>query len=104
MERHNIIRPISLFFFIYIVNYTEKCYNYADLGSEHMNYSEALKEYRQKVLLTQEELAHELGVSFASVNRWERGLFEPTMKMKRKLKALFEKEGVYVNGKKEKQN
>lgn len=67
-----------------------------------MNYSEALKEYRQKVLLTQEELAHELGVSFASVNRWERGLFEPTTKMKRKLKIIFEKEGLHVNGKRKK--
>ena len=59
-----------------------------------MNYSEALKEYRQKVLLTQEELAHELGVSFASVNRWENGQFEPTMKIKRKLRDLFKEAGI----------
>ncbi|RMA79111.1 DNA-binding XRE family transcriptional regulator [Metamycoplasma subdolum] len=61
-----------------------------------MNYPVKIKEYREKVLCTQEELAKKLGVSFASVNRWEQGLFEPTMKSKRKLKKLFEKEGIYA--------
>ena len=59
-----------------------------------MNYPKMLKEYREKVLLTQTELAKELGVSFASVNRWENGQFEPTMKTKRKLKKLFIEAGV----------
>lgn len=59
-----------------------------------MNYPEMLKEYREKVLLTQTELAKKLGVSFASVNRWENGQFEPTMKTKRKLKKLFIEAGV----------
>ena len=54
-----------------------------------MNYPKMLKKYREKVLLTQTELAKKLGVSFASVNRWENGLFEPTMKVKRKLRELF---------------
>jgi DNA-binding XRE family transcriptional regulator len=56
-----------------------------DFGlSRYMNYPQKIKEYREKVLCTQEELADKLGVSFASVNRWEQGLFEPTMKTKRK--------------------
>lgn len=59
-----------------------------------MNYSEKIKEYRDKVLITQTELANQLGVSFASVNRWEKGKFEPTMKVKRKLRVLFEKAGI----------
>ena len=59
-----------------------------------MNYPEMLKKYREKVLLTQTELAEKLGVSFASVNRWENGQFEPTMKTKRKLKKLFIEAGV----------
>lgn len=59
-----------------------------------MNYPEMLKKYREKVLLTQTELAKKLGVSFASVNRWENGQFEPTMKTKRKLKKLFIEAGV----------
>lgn len=59
-----------------------------------MNYPKMLKEYREKVLLTQTELAKELGVSFASVNRWENGQFEPTMKIKRKLRDLFKEAGI----------
>ena len=59
-----------------------------------MNYPKMLKEYREKVLLTQTELAKKLGVSFASVNRWENGQFEPTMKIKRKLRDLFKEAGI----------
>ena len=40
-----------------------------------MDYSKALKEYREKCFLTQTELAEKLGVSYASVNRWEIALF-----------------------------
>ena len=62
-----------------------------------MNYSAMIKKYRDKVLATQMELADKLGVSFASVNRWETGKFEPTMKIKRKLKRLFEEAGIMEN-------
>ena len=43
------------------------------------------------MLLTQSEFAKELGVSIASVARWETGENEPTMKVKRKLQTLFKK-------------
>ena len=43
------------------------------------------------MLLTQSEFAKELGVSIASVARWETGENEPTMKVKRKLQVLFKK-------------
>lgn len=35
------------------------------------------KAYRLKKVLTQEQLARELGVSFATVNRWESGRYRP---------------------------
>lgn len=54
-----------------------------------MEYSLKIKALREKMLLTQEEFASLLGVSFSSVNRWERGHYEPTMKIKRKLNKLF---------------
>ena len=54
-----------------------------------MTYAEAIKKLRSKMLLTQMEFAQLLGVSFASINRWETGRFEPTMKIKRKLAPLF---------------
>ena len=61
-----------------------------------MTYAEAIKKLRSKMLLTQMEFAEYLGVSFASINRWETGRFEPTMKVKRKLAPLFEKYEIEV--------
>ena len=40
------------------------------------------------LIITQEELAALLGVSFASINRWETGKHEPTTKIKRKIVEL----------------
>lgn len=56
-----------------------------------MCYAEAIKKLRIKMLLTQTEFAEFLGVKFGTVNRWEAGKFEPTMKLKRKLAPLFKK-------------
>ena len=53
------------------------------------DYAKMIKKLRDKMTLSQVEFAEVLGVSFASVNRWENGLHEPTIKIKRKLKALF---------------
>ena len=61
-----------------------------------MTYSEGIKALRLKMLLTQTELADKLGVAFATVNRWERGHHEPTMKEKRKLALMFKKNGIEV--------
>src|SRR5574344_1257896 len=48
-----------------------------------MDYGAKLKELRMKLLITQTETADMLGVSFATVNRWENGHNEPTMKQQR---------------------
>lgn len=56
-----------------------------------MMYSEAIKNLRKKMILTQTEFAKMLGVSFGTVNRWESGKYEPTTKLKRKLQHYFEK-------------
>ena len=48
-----------------------------------------IKTLRNKMFLTQSEFAKELGVSIASVARWETGENEPTMKIKKKLNDLF---------------
>ena len=61
-----------------------------------MTYSEAIKKLRHKLILTQMELGELLGVSFATVNRWEAGKFKPTTKLKRKLAPYFEKYGIEV--------
>lgn len=44
-----------------------------------------IKQLREYLCLSQTEFAQLLGVSFVSVNRWENGHFEPTIKAKRKI-------------------
>lgn len=41
-------------------------------------YPERVKDVRRQLGLSQEELAHALGVSFATVNRWENGKTVPS--------------------------
>ena len=48
-----------------------------------------IKQLREYLCLSQTEFAQLLGVSFVSVNRWENGHFEPTIKAKRKLIMLI---------------
>ena len=59
-----------------------------------MNYQHLVRELRIKLILTQKEFAEFLGVSFASINRWESGRYEPTTKVKRKIVHLCIKNGV----------
>ena len=49
-----------------------------------------LKEVRRKLKFTQEALAHKLGVSFTSVNRWENGQTQPSPLARRHIDKLFE--------------
>lgn len=64
-----------------------------------MDYRKAIKELREKLLVSQNELAKMLGVSFATVNRWENGRYEPNYKAKRKLRDLFEKNDIILEEK-----
>ena len=61
------------------------------------NYQAAIKELRTKMLLSQKEMAQLLGVSYASINRWENGVHEPTLKIKRKLRSLFNEYEIKIN-------
>lgn len=54
-----------------------------------MSYSDNIKKLREKMILSQKELAELLGVSYVTVCRWETGKFDPTIKMRRKLQELF---------------
>lgn len=42
------------------------------------NFSDQVKTIRKQLALSQEDLAHALGVSFATVNRWENGKTAPS--------------------------
>lgn len=63
-----------------------------------MNYKKLVKEIREKLIITQEELAALLGVSFASINRWETGKHEPTIKIKRKIVELCKENNIDLEG------
>jgi len=52
------------------------------------NYPFLVKEIRKQLGLSQEDLARELGVSFATVNRWENGQVKPSKLAKAQLNAF----------------
>ena len=63
-----------------------------------MEWNSVIKEIRNRLFLTQEELAKALDVSFATVNRWENKIFEPSMKDKRKIKEFCDKNDINLGG------
>ncbi len=56
-----------------------------------MDYPALIKRIREDLLITQTELAEMLGVAFATVNRWENGHHEPTIKQKRAIRDFCRK-------------
>lgn len=61
-----------------------------------MEYQKIIKNLRTKLVLSQQEFAELLGVSFTSVNRWENGKHEPTIKIKRKILSLCKESNIEV--------
>ena len=59
-----------------------------------MYWSKLIKNIRNTLMLSQNELADLLGVSFASVNRWENEHNEPTVKIKRKIKKICDENNI----------
>ncbi len=47
------------------------------MTENYKTFPELVKEVRRQLGISQEELAHELGVSFATINRWENGKTTP---------------------------
>ena len=59
-----------------------------------MNYPEKIKAVRESLLVTQEELANELGVTSITICRWEKGKVEPSIKAKKAFRDLCERKGL----------
>ena len=55
------------------------------MAIDEQNLSELVKEIRRQLSLSQEDLARALGISFATVNRWENGLVKPSKLAKAQL-------------------
>ena len=47
------------------------------MAGDPEKFPELVREVRRQLGISQEELAHELGVSFATINRWENGKTTP---------------------------
>ena len=55
-----------------------------------IDYPATIIKVRATLNLSQAELAEKLDVSFASVNRWENGKYEPTRLVKEKLRLRLD--------------
>lgn len=59
-----------------------------------MSFSEKVKYVRTELKLSQEDLARELGVSFATINRWENGSYNPSRLAKKAFDDFCEKNNI----------
>lgn len=58
-----------------------------------MTYGEKVKKIREKLFLTQQELASMLNVNITTVNRWETEKFEPSIKAKKLISEFCKDKG-----------
>ena len=54
----------------------------------HSDYPSLVREIRRQLTISQEDLARELGVSYATVNRWENGQAKPSRLARAQLDAF----------------
>ncbi len=59
--------------------------------------SELVKALRRELKMTQEELAHELGITVGTVNRWENGRFRPSKLARATITDCAERHGLSVD-------
>lgn len=64
-----------------------------------IDYKTAVKELRDKLIMTQQEFAEYIGVSFASINRWETGTNKPTTTAKRRIVELCKENNIKLEEK-----
>lgn len=59
-----------------------------------MTFADKVKKVRITLYLTQIQLSKELGVSFATINRWENGRNEPNLLIRAKFDSFCERNGI----------
>ena len=65
-----------------------------NIYNHYMDYQRLLKRIRDNLLVSQADLAKMLNVTFATVNRWENGHHEPSIRQKRAIRELCRKNGI----------
>ena len=59
-----------------------------------INYADIILKLRVTLNMSQQAMANFLGVSFASISRWERGLYEPTKLAKVRILELAKENNI----------
>ena len=67
---------------------------YNDIEVKFMTFADKVKYVRMKLYLSQAQLAKEIGVSFATVNRWESKGYEPQLASVGRFNDFCEKHGI----------
>ena len=67
-----------------------------------MEFSEKIKYVREKLSMSQEDLARALNVSFATVNRWENAKTKPIKIAQAAFETYCKKQGISFNGNEDK--
>ena len=82
------------------------CYNmlYIDIEVNFMTFADKVKYVRMKLYLSQAQLAKEIGVSFATVNRWESKGIEPQIVSLGRFNDFCERHGITFEEKGEPHN
>ena len=62
-----------------------------------MGFAEKIKNIRQRCFMSQEALAKELGVSFATVNRWEAGKTKPSYKTLKQINIFCKENNILID-------
>ena len=62
-----------------------------------MSFSQKIKTIRQACFMSQEALAKELGVSFATVNRWETGKSKASYKTLKQIDGFCKENGIMID-------
>ena len=66
-----------------------------------MDFSEDIKKIRRMALLTQEDFVKKLGVSYATINRWEAGKAMPNLKTMKLIDEYCKKNNIDFDIRKE---
>ncbi len=70
---------------------------YEKLRGGFMTFSEQIKSVRAKLLLSQEQLADKLGVSYVTISRWESKGIEPSFLTRAKFNKFCEENGIILD-------
>lgn len=64
------------------------------IGDIYMSFSNDIRKIRHKCLMSQSDFANALGVSFATVSRWESGKSKPNFKTMKLINSFCETQGI----------